>query len=813
MLNMANRQRFAVSIVIVKMPRPGKRLRRIVLAAALLLIAAVVAGAIMLPSFARGKVSAALAAIGAPRHEFELASISPGGLRLERVSLGQPAWGAAERIDVGFSLASLLRGRLGTITIHDARWTVHVTDDGIVLGPQPPAGPARDLDLPFRALRLENSTLIVNRGDSGVQYSLPFEGRLTNPGDSTLAIDFATRALDRAISIEGELTSTAALLKFDVAATAADGAAPERLSLRGTVDRTGSAATTLAIHLRANDLETSLAGRTITAGPIAAELHGEIASDMALRSLVGDIAIDDMRIAGEPIDSLSLVFAEGDTGPQYALAASGDGWAVESIDGLLGPLVDQLRGASDEPFITSWKVHGEMRDDVQQLFAQRGIGIAREARFSAELITSTAVSSAADSSDEAAPGGVRLTIGMTDASHVSLESDALAARFPALSGNATVAARTGRPVTIEAKLHVNGATITTREPGIAADGISAAASLSFGNERAEKLAGEITLNVPPFEIDDPHALSRLIPALGGVELGGEVELTGRIDIRGGALHPFITLRGENLWAYSDDWAGEIETASGEITIDSFSPLTTPPDQVIRIEKALYGKHSVEDAELRFALAPGGKAEVQQAAWNMPELGSFQASPFAIDLARPVIHTALSAWDLELYAWLPLLTDGRATGDGQLHGRINFAYDPQSRFKLFLGDGVLSADEPGFVQVNDADALALLMEQSDARFSSDERLAAAKQGIIDALGDFRYSAFHVELEQRQRQTAALIRVEGRGREGAYPQALSLDLNVNDFGIAVALALLGKSHLDRAEEIGIDVSGSQETEAPR
>jgi hypothetical protein len=274
-------------------------------------------------------------------------------------------------------------------------------------------------------------------------------------------------------------------------------------------------------------------------------------------------------------------------------------------------------------------------------------------------------------------------------------------------------------------------------------------------------------------------------SIGALHLDGVVPLRGSekpmvsLEIKGGEL----SLPAQGLKA-----AGIDVTAA----FDGVWPVSTPGGQRLTIGSGSLGKLPLRQAELEFRLDGSGALLVERARWTI-DSSTFSTDAFRVDPRDPIVATIVTAENLDLAYWLPLLTDGRATGEGRLQGRVPITWRPGTARPIALGEGSLAAvPGGGWITVDDAGQLAALLESSDPRLKSDENMQLVKERLVEALTDFHYDDLRLELVPETDGLMLRAVTSGQGRRGDPPQEIGgLTINIHDIDTVLSELLLLKS----------------------
>ncbi|MHC4428992.1 MAG: intermembrane phospholipid transport protein YdbH family protein [Planctomycetota bacterium] len=141
-----------------------KRLRtwlvRLIGLALLVALVAAVVGVFMARTIARTLVSGQLEAIGIEVASLDVERVGLHEIRLGRLDLGPRSWLTAGTVAATYEPAELLEGRVETVEVTGAVWTVRVVDGEVDWGvPRSDATEGDVLDLPFDHVTLDSCTL------------------------------------------------------------------------------------------------------------------------------------------------------------------------------------------------------------------------------------------------------------------------------------------------------------------------------------------------------------------------------------------------------------------------------------------------------------------------------------------------------------------------------------------------------------------------------------------------------------------------------------------------------------------------------
>lgn len=785
-----------------------KWVRRLVMIAGLLCALVIVLYFTVLPSFVRARIRSGLRTMGVNDSAFELREVTLGGLELVNVDLGRPQWLHIARIDATYSLASLVSGRIKKIEVDDAQWRVRIKDGRIDFGPTltPGSASTAPMDAAFDQLVIRRATLTIENG--GRTWPVPVDGTVTRAAPGKIALALTLNPLGDAAQLSAVLAESSGLLSLD-----------------GSWRISGRVPDELLQLLRDHGVEIHQPGAVALSGQMTATLGSgpDRAWQINLPAVHATIEKSDLVLT-HPLLSLSGVRAD------LNLRAFIDhqGISIFLQDGGDGSIEQVHAGPENEGIDSTDKIELAFDSSGNQLMAQILFG-----------------------------GDALLNVGAHSTKVVALRRSNLEATSESMAIKAAIALpKGGEPASSAAQLEFSQATINSAGLGLALKGVSGSipivanreppqpgqfaiqsimwndaalpaltGSISMNNQRIEASAnwplfqevnvaatawvdlsgqspsGDLTATIPQFQFAQADSLAKLFPALAQTRVGGSYALSANVQLENGQFKPLVKLTAQDASIENPTWSAGVQSAGGTITINSFAPLSTLPDQQITIGKARIGKLDVQGGSVALTVEKPDSILIQAADWSMGDYGKFRSGPFRFDPRQPRLAMQLTCEDVGLGSWLDLLTSGKIKGEGRLGGELALTYVPQARKKILIGEGSLSArSSAGWVQTNDSEGLVQQIIQSNPELGADERLTEVKQRIIGALMDFQYSQFQLDfVPQPDGGTTCVITTKGAARTGSNPQEIGgLTINVNHFDDRLNQVILLLSAMNRLGE---------------
>lgn len=180
-------------------PRRRRRWLRTALAGLLALAACLlVTWLFVVPEIVRQRIDRILGTIEPGQRTFRLGSIDPSSLNVTHVALGRRPWLTIDRIQARYSLASLWRGELLAVEVHEPVWRIAAHDGGIDWGFTPPAqGASGPVAAPFHALSVREGEVIVESDGRVLTAPVTVSAARAGAGDFRGQVETGEIAVDR----------------------------------------------------------------------------------------------------------------------------------------------------------------------------------------------------------------------------------------------------------------------------------------------------------------------------------------------------------------------------------------------------------------------------------------------------------------------------------------------------------------------------------------------------------------------------------------------------------------------------------------
>ncbi len=301
--------------------------------------------------------------------------------------------------------------------------------------------------------------------------------------------------------------------------------------------------------------------------------------------------------------------------------------------------------------------------------------------------------------------------------------------------------------------------------------------------------GPLEFRLGEFELtaNDYKLVEAIVPALKPLQFSGPMTLDGRINFHGGGATPHITLGAKDVTMRSDQYDINLEGINGEVTLDGFTPMTTPGTQRFSVETLRIGALELNDGELAFRVDGADSIFVERTRWNWGDNGKFWVHAFRYRTDTPEYDLQVFIEELDLSDYLTVATRGKVTGQGKLYGRIPVTIRPNEQRRIVLGRGFLySQPEPGKLSVRDRDFAEPILR----RFINPDLDQAVRQELerilLEGVSQFQYTRLSFDFIPVGLDTRLVATINGFG--GPQKQLTILDdagftMRFENFGTAL------------------------------
>jgi hypothetical protein len=281
-----------------------------------------------------------------------------------------------------------------------------------------------------------------------------------------------------------------------------------------------------------------------------------------------------------------------------------------------------------------------------------------------------------------------------------------------------------------------------------------------GRHDLAKGAGHADLSIPDLSLG-PSGMwpDTIFPALRKYRnvtgrFGGDARLAWHGDqLTGGAM-----LRLDGISGETDD--ASLDGISGTITLDNLFPLSTAPDQRLRIRKIDAGV-VVTDTSIRFALLPSGVLSIEHAEASLADGKIIIVAP-AIDPIAETVQATLTfeGVRVEQIPGLGKIDGFEATGliDGRLPIRLTGS-------KIAIEGGMLAARGGGLLRLKSERAEQVLK-------TGGEQVAL----MLQALENFTYENFRIDVDKSLAGDAR-VKLRTLGHNPTVLNGRKFQINVN------------------------------------
>lgn len=277
-------------------------------------------------------------------------------------------------------------------------------------------------------------------------------------------------------------------------------------------------------------------------------------------------------------------------------------------------------------------------------------------------------------------------------------------------------------------------------------------------------------------------LQALVKEAIGARLGGQLEGDASISFgESGVVSRalFKVSDAELSWSDGDK---RVSGISGSVQFDDLFGLVSHSNQALRWKAARAGRFEFGNGFVRFNIDGPRRLALNRAVVSTGN-GLLSASPFSFDPTSGGVEFDLSLRAVRVRKWLPLITNGRASGTGILDGKIPIRLRRGQSSRLALGTGVIKARRRGCFKITDKALLETLVADEAAAQGYSQMI---RDRLVRSLSDFCYRDLRFDIEPSKAGSNLRIRTVGKGR--LVKQEVSLEVNLRGFDELLDPALL-------------------------
>ncbi len=319
------------------------------------------------------------------------------------------------------------------------------------------------------------------------------------------------------------------------------------------------------------------------------------------------------------------------------------------------------------------------------------------------------------------------------------------------------------------------------------------------------MAGRLDADADWFDMPGREVLNRLVPGLSDLDITGQAKIRARIGMDGSRLMPDLEASLRDMAITSRQKDMEASGISGSVRVNSLSPVSTPGNQMLTIDRIRLGAFEGGEGLLAFHLEDPDHLFLEKMRLRLPQGGTIALQSARFDLEKQGGSVEVLLENIDLVALLARLTDGKIDGSGLVYGRIPVSY---AAGKIRLDSGyVYAVPGTGHLGIRDDAWMNALMFYVNEAMAGHPYLSLVSERMEQALRDFQYSYLAIDLKKAGSETAAKVELRGKGVRGDPPQEIgSLVLNINDLeeliNRVLGLKMTSEESIDRALEDLLD-----------
>lgn len=271
-------------------------------------------------------------------------------------------------------------------------------------------------------------------------------------------------------------------------------------------------------------------------------------------------------------------------------------------------------------------------------------------------------------------------------------------------------------------------------------------------------------------------------------ISGLLRSEASVRMSGGRIEPLVTLSARELNVANAEYGYDIRGIAGSITLNSFSPLTSPAAQRLDVAEAEVGQLKLRGGVLIFGMESATSYRIDRLEASYAG-GRLAATPFLVDVTRPVVETVVSAQNVDLEQMLETFAEKKVTGSGRVSGQVpvRLVWHAEKQHgrevinwgepRLVLGEGVFRAEAGGHLSLADPEATLGDYLERDPRYGRGGQMESVKKDLMASLKDLKYSTLRLQFVERGGDLVPSVRIAGKGQG---PRGREIDLTINLHG---------------------------------
>ena len=337
-------------------------------------------------------------------------------------------------------------------------------------------------------------------------------------------------------------------------------------------------------------------------------------------------------------------------------------------------------------------------------------------------------------------------------------------------------------------------------PGIKAD---LGLDLFFGDQG---LKGRATAGTDWFDVPSREQLQDFFPRIRDFDIQGRARLDIQADLDAGGMEPYLQLELEDLDVQGREAGIAARGISGLVALDSIDPLYTARDRdsYLHVQELDTDIFSARDGLTSFRVR-GDTLHLDKSSWLLVPQGRIAVHSSRWDLEAGEGRLDMYFEDVDLLEYAGRAFQDKIEGSGLFYGHVHLGLDSD---RISLGDGyIYSLPGTGRLGIKDEELMDTLLMYVRQSLAGQEYLSILSERLEEALRDFEYDYFTLNIIPMADDVRARIEIRGEGVHGDPPQRVgSLVLNVSGLedtlNHALDLGITGEDAARRALDDWLD-----------
>ena len=318
--------------------------------------------------------------------------------------------------------------------------------------------------------------------------------------------------------------------------------------------------------------------------------------------------------------------------------------------------------------------------------------------------------------------------------------------------------------------------------------------------------GRATAGTDWFQVPSREQLQDFLPQIRDYDIQGRARLAVQAELDAGGIEPYLELELEDLDVQGREAGIAARGISGLVALDSIDPLYTARDResYLHVQELDTDIFSARDGLTSFRIR-GDTLLLDKSSWLLVPRGRVAVHSSRWDLEAGEGRLDMYFEDVDILEYAGRAFQDRIQGSGLFYGHVHLGLDSK---RISLGEGyIYSLPGTGRLGIKDEELMDTLLMYVRQSLAGQEYLSLLSERLEEALKDFEYDFFTLNIIPLADDVRARIEIRGQGVHGDPPQRVgSLVLNVSGLedtlNHALDLGITGEDAARRALDDWLD-----------